>query len=134
MTAAITSAAPIHIVGIDGSGPAGLPSSLVALVQGAHIFCGGQRQLQLFPNAGGERFTVTADLDALYRRLEQSSGGGVVVLASGDPCFFGLGPLLSERFGRERVVIHPAPSSVSLAFARLGLAWQDAVVLSAHGR
>jgi precorrin-6Y C5,15-methyltransferase (decarboxylating) len=30
--------------------------------------------------------------------------------------------------------VHPAPSSVSLAFARIGRSWDDAVVVSAHGR
>jgi precorrin-6B C5,15-methyltransferase / cobalt-precorrin-6B C5,C15-methyltransferase len=41
---------------------------------------------------------------------------------------------LSERFGSERLIVHPAPSSVSLAFALLGLPWDDATVVSAHGR
>jgi precorrin-6Y C5,15-methyltransferase (decarboxylating) len=42
--------------------------------------------------------------------------------------------VLAERFGPERLDVHPAPSSVSLAFARLGLPWDDAAVISAHGR
>ena len=60
--------------------------------------------------------------------------GGVCVLASGDPGFFGIVRVLAERFGPERLDVHPAPSSVSLAFARLGLPWDDAAVISAHGR
>ncbi len=60
--------------------------------------------------------------------------GPVCVLASGDPGFFGIVRPLIERFGAEALDVHPAPSSVSLAFARLGLAWDDAVVVSAHGR
>jgi precorrin-6Y C5,15-methyltransferase (decarboxylating) len=56
------------------------------------------------------------------------------VLASGDPCYFGIGPLLVERLGRARVEIVPHVSSVALAFARLGIGWQDARVVSAHGR
>jgi precorrin-6Y C5,15-methyltransferase (decarboxylating) len=71
----------------------------------------------------------------VFRRIQQvCDTRRVVVLASGDPCFFGIGPLLAERFGRERVEIVPRPSSVSLAFARLGVSWQDARVVSAHGR
>ena len=54
------------------------------------------------------------------------------MLASGDPGFFGIVRALSA-LGR-RLDVHPAPSSVALAFARLGLPWDDALVVSAHGR
>jgi len=71
-------------------------------------------------------------LDAVERRLAQ--GHRVCILASGDPGFFGIVGVLGSRFGHQRLEVHPAPSSVSLAFARLGMAWDDAVVVSAHGR
>ena len=58
--------------------------------------------------------------------------GDAVVLASGDPGFFGIVRALRER-GLDCVVL-PATSSVALAFARAGLPWDDAVVVSAHGR
>jgi precorrin-6Y C5,15-methyltransferase (decarboxylating) len=56
------------------------------------------------------------------------------VLASGDPGFFGIVRTLSARFGGDALRVHPAPSSVALAFARLGVHWDDAAVVSAHGR
>ena len=40
----------------------------------------------------------------------------------------------SRAFGDAPLEIHPAPSSVALAFARLGLPWDDALVVSAHAR
>ena len=66
--------------------------------------------------------------------LDQATAhdGPVVVLASGDPGFFGIVRALRER-GLEPVVL-PAASSVALAFARAGLSWEDALVVSAHGR
>jgi precorrin-6B C5,15-methyltransferase / cobalt-precorrin-6B C5,C15-methyltransferase len=97
------------------------------------LLCGGRRHLELFPSAGAERVVIDGDLERLFSRLE-ARPPKTTVLASGDPCFFGIGPLLAERFGRENVAIHPRPGSVSLAFARLGLAWQDATVLTVHGR
>ena len=54
------------------------------------------------------------------------------MLASGDPGFHGIGRALAARVGADRLVVHPAPSSVALAFARLGLPWDDAVVRSCH--
>ncbi len=64
----------------------------------------------------------------------QWSGELAVVLASGDPLFFGLGRLLLETLPTESLTFHPHPSSVQLAFSRLKLPWQGATVVSAHGR
>jgi precorrin-6Y C5,15-methyltransferase (decarboxylating) len=58
----------------------------------------------------------------------------VCVLASGDPGFFGIVRLLGARLGRSAVRVHPAPSAVALAFAAAAVSWDDAVVVSAHGR
>ena len=58
----------------------------------------------------------------------------IVVLASGDPLWFGIGRVLIERLGSERLRFHPAPSSMQLAFARLGRPWQGAEWISLHGR
>jgi precorrin-6B C5,15-methyltransferase / cobalt-precorrin-6B C5,C15-methyltransferase len=60
--------------------------------------------------------------------------GRVVVLASGDPGFFGIVRALAERFGPKTLEVRPSSPSVAVAFARAGLAWDDAVVVSAHGR
>ena len=58
----------------------------------------------------------------------------MVVLASGDPLWFGLGRILCDRIGAERLRFHPAPTSLQLAFARIGRPWQDADWVSLHGR
>jgi precorrin-6Y C5,15-methyltransferase (decarboxylating) len=60
--------------------------------------------------------------------------GDVAVLASGDPLFFGIGRTLLERFGPERVHIHPALSAVQLACTRFKLPWDDLPLISLHGR
>jgi precorrin-6Y C5,15-methyltransferase (decarboxylating) len=57
-----------------------------------------------------------------------------VVLASGDPLWFGIGRLLLQAFGPGLLRFHPAPSSLQLAFARIGRPWQDASWISLHGR
>src|SRR5207302_611559 len=72
----------------------------------------------------------TLELAAERRAL----GERVCLLASGDPGFFGIVRVASARFGAAAIEIHPAPSSVAMAFARAGLHWDDAVVVSAHGR
>jgi precorrin-6Y C5,15-methyltransferase (decarboxylating) len=78
----------------------------------------------------------TVVLGALEPALDAvaAARGTACVLASGDPGFFGIVRCLAARFGSGMLDVRPAPSSVSLAFARLGLAWDDALVVSAHGR
>ncbi len=58
----------------------------------------------------------------------------VVVLASGDPGFFGIVRLAGERLPKDSFEVFPNASSVAWAFARLGINWEDATVISFHGR
>ena len=125
----------VAVVGIGDDGPAGLAPRARRIVQEAEVLCGGHRHLALFSEHPAERVPVTADVDGLVSRLEAELGRRrTVVLASGDPCFYGIGPILARRLGRERVQIIPGVSAVALAFARLGESWQDATVVSVHGR
>jgi precorrin-6Y C5,15-methyltransferase (decarboxylating) len=75
-------------------------------------------------------------IDELAELCEERSADGtrVCVLASGDPGFFGIVRVLAARLGHERLEVHPAPSSITLAFARVGLPWDDAVIATCHGR
>ena len=72
------------------------------------------------------------DVVASAAASASADAGPACVLASGDPGFFGIVRALAARVGNDRLVVHPAPSSVALAFARLGLPWDDAVVRSCH--
>jgi precorrin-6Y C5,15-methyltransferase (decarboxylating) len=125
----------LAIIGLGDEGPAGLGERARNLIAEAELLVGGKRQLAFFAEHPAEHLAITNNVEQVINRLADASlRRRCVVLASGDPCFFGIGPLLAERLGPERVEIIPQPSSVALAFARLGLAWQDATVLSAHGR
>lgn len=125
----------VLVVGIGDDGPSSLTATTLAQVEAADLLVGGRRHLTLFPDHPAERLTIIGDIAALMDRLDvEAESRRVVVLASGDPCFYGIGPMLAKRLGPERVEIVPGVSAVALAFARLGLSWQDAMVVSAHGR
>jgi precorrin-6Y C5,15-methyltransferase (decarboxylating) len=81
----------------------------------------------------GRAAVLKGDLSDALSRIGETDGS-VVVLASGDPGFFGIARLLAERFGGENLRVVPGVSSVALAFARAGLSWDDALTVSAHGR
>jgi precorrin-6Y C5,15-methyltransferase (decarboxylating) len=127
----------ITVIGLDGS-PLSRPAA--EAVAGATLLVGGRRHLATAGWSPAEPVPASATrpdvvvmgplrpaLDALA-----AHDGNAVVLASGDPGFFGIVRALRERgLGCE---VLPATSSVTLAFARAGLPWDDAVVVSAHGR
>jgi len=74
-----------------------------------------------------------ADLEPALDAIA-AARGPACVLASGDPGFFGIVRRLAGRLDRSRLDVRPAPTSVAVAFARLGVPWDDAIVVSAHGR
>jgi len=116
----------LTVVGMDG-GP--LPPGAVDALTGAEIVAGGRRHLAAAPvPAAAER----VELGPLEPALDKLAGRRAVLLASGDPGFFGIVRVLRER-GHVPVVL-PALSSVQQAFARLGRSWDDVAVVSAHGR
>jgi precorrin-6Y C5,15-methyltransferase (decarboxylating) len=127
--------APILIVGLGAEGPAGLRPELILQVEGADFLAAGARHLAFFPGARGERFVVQNNLGELAAEIDRRlATGRCVVLASGDPLFYGMGKFLSEHFGPAAIRVEPALSSMQLAFARASIAWQDAALASVHGR
>jgi precorrin-6B C5,15-methyltransferase / cobalt-precorrin-6B C5,C15-methyltransferase len=135
----------ITVVGMDGSALSAQAEEALAaatLVAGARRHLAAARVLApalALPGAapapaGGPPRTRTLVLGELAPALDALAAheGDAVVLASGDPGFFGIVRALRER-GLDCTVL-PAVSSVALAFARAGLPWDDAVVVSAHGR
>lgn len=126
---------PIDVIGVGLGGAADLSPRLLARLEAADWVVGSPRQLALFPDLKAQRRELGAIAETLAQvEQEQQQGQRIVVLASGDPLFFGIGRLLRQHFRPEQLRFHPSPSSVQLAFARLGLPWQNAEILSLHGR
>lgn len=125
----------ITVIGTGTGAP--LSPDATAAVAGAALVVGARRHLAAVPVVpeGAERVVLGALAPALDT-IEEYVGKErpVVVLASGDPGFFGIVRALAERFGAGLLDVRPGVSSVAAAFARLGLTWDDAVVVSAHGR
>ncbi|MDQ1675067.1 MAG: precorrin-6B C5,15-methyltransferase / cobalt-precorrin-6B C5,C15-methyltransferase [Actinomycetota bacterium] len=94
----------------------------------ADLVVGGRRHL------AGIEGVPTVELGPLAPALDAvAAAQRPAVVASGDPGFFGMVRVLAERFGAEALDVRPGVSSVATAFARTGIPWDDAVVVSAHG-
>lgn len=131
-----TASAPwLSIVGIGTSGGDALSSAARAAIVGAEQVFGSRRQLALVAElVRGSSVPWPSPLAEGIARLLAARGRSTCVLASGDPFFYGIGATLAPKLTRGEFVCHPAPSSVSLAAARLGWPLQDAAVVSLHGR
>lgn len=125
----------ITVIGLGDDGLSGLSEKRCAEIAGADVLVGGDRHMAHAPDFKGKRITWDAGFHPTFDRIEaECQGKRVVVLASGDPLYFGAGASIAKRFGMENVVIHPAPGAFSLAAARMGWSLPDCERLTVHGR
>jgi precorrin-6Y C5,15-methyltransferase (decarboxylating) len=125
----------VKIIGIGDDGALSLSSNFIQWIEGSDVLVGGERHLSFFPNYQGERVILKGGLSRTIEELDQlRQTKKVVVLASGDPLFYGVASFMAKKLGSEAVEIHPHLSSLQLAFARMGESWQDAAFESVHGR
>ncbi|MGQ4646336.1 precorrin-6y C5,15-methyltransferase (decarboxylating) subunit CbiE [Lyngbya aestuarii] len=129
---------PVQVIGIGLEGSGGLTATARQMVEGASLLVGSDRHLSYFPNHQSPRL-VLGDFQQVVEAISQQldnleENQYVVVLVSGDPLFFGLGRLLLQQLPQEQLTFHPHLSSVQLAFSRIKVPWQNAGVISAHGR
>ncbi|MBO8086872.1 MAG: precorrin-6y C5,15-methyltransferase (decarboxylating) subunit CbiE [Marichromatium sp.] len=140
MTDPTPASAPLNstwltVVGIGEDGLAGLGEAARAAIAGAEVIFGGARHLGLIESRSEQELRPwPSPFSDAYPQLEALRGRAVCVLASGDPMFYGAGSSLAARFGAAALRVLPAPSSVSLAAARLGWALHEITVVPAHGR
>jgi precorrin-6B C5,15-methyltransferase / cobalt-precorrin-6B C5,C15-methyltransferase len=125
---------PVSIIGM-GLSPKDLTQEHLGLIRHADILVGGKRLLDFFTDSPAKKKEITRDIKGIIeyikRRMQKNK---IVVLASGDPLFFGIGSVLINSLGRENVLIYPNISTVAAAFSRLKLPWHDAHIISVHGR
>jgi len=140
----------LEVIGTDAGGLAGLAPRSLELVRRAGLVLAPARLLgTLEPWWRAEQAVGRIPAECPCPQLLASdrpeqivgpvedalaAGRPAVLLASGDPLWFGIGRLLLQHFGAARLRFQPAPSSLQLAFARLGRPWQDASWISLHGR
>jgi precorrin-6Y C5,15-methyltransferase (decarboxylating) len=123
----------LTVVGIGEDGYKGLGKNARHALLKAQLVFGSSRQLALLPpciQAARRHWPRPFSLSTV---LEQR-GAPVCVLASGDPMLFGVGVSLAREVPFDEMLVHPAPSSFSLAAARMGWALQDVITLSVVAR
>ncbi len=125
----------VHIIGVAPYGASSLIPEARRLLNRAELVFGGKRLLALFPSLSGEKVVIKNNLaestDLIKRNLGRKR---MVVLASGDPNFYGIAGYLTAKLGKKVVDITPNVSAMQLAFARIKESWEDVVFVSVHSR
>ncbi|WP_412065496.1 precorrin-6y C5,15-methyltransferase (decarboxylating) subunit CbiE [Rhizobium sp. SYY.PMSO] len=125
----------LTLIGIGEDGPAGIGDTARQLIASAPVVFGGARHIELMSAViTGETHQWLSPFERSVEAVLERRGRPTVVLASGDPFFYGVGATLSRRIPATEMTVIPAPSSFSLAASRLGWPLQETTVLSLHGR
>ncbi|MCU6497858.1 precorrin-6y C5,15-methyltransferase (decarboxylating) subunit CbiE [Rugamonas sp. A1-17] len=130
---------PCRVIGVLDDGIASLSPTALALLRSADVLIGGARTLALLEREfkpGSMRHDLTGKLKEVpeWVRAARADNLSCVVLATGDPLCHGIAPYLAQHLCVEALDILPNLSTLQLACARIGLAWQDARIVSVHAR
>lgn len=128
---------PCRIIGVLDNGAAGLSPAALAHLQSADLVIGAGRTLSLFEfpervesrDMGGQLSCVPGWIAEAI-----DAGRRVAVLATGDPLCHGIASFLISKLGLAACEVLPNVSTLQWAFARVGLAWQEAKICSVHSR
>ena len=123
----------IHVIGAGIDGQEAFGTQALERIREADLLCGGERLLAIFPDFAGETLRIDKNLGTLVETLQRHEGRSVV-LASGDPLFFGIGRYLLRNLPDTLLEFLPNVTSVQYAFAKIREPWDDAVFISVHGR
>lgn len=124
--ASVLPADKIHIIGIGDDGLDGLTTAARQLVENADLLIGSEQTLYAAKDHAAEQLEVGNDLGAIVEKIEENSDRRVVILAIGDPLFYGTARFLCDRLGKDRFEVVPHVSSMQLAFARVKESWDEA--------
>lgn len=124
----------IKVIGVGPGGAMHLTPAAVEAIKGSGTLIGGKRHIDSFAAGGHEMLVLTSNFQEMLEIIRSRRESGVAVLASGDPGMYGILKFLLKHFRPGDIEVIPGISSVQLAFARLSMPWDDAVILSAHGR
>lgn len=131
----------IYIIGIGPGSSEYLTKKAVDTVKTSDYTVGSTRAIDLFDDVNNKiAFNVKDLLDKLEKGVDLAIEGNTVsILSTGDPGFSGvLNTVLrianEKNFPEEKIEVIPGISSLQLAAARNHIQWDNANVMTFHGR
>ncbi|WP_029042066.1 precorrin-6y C5,15-methyltransferase (decarboxylating) subunit CbiE [Cucumibacter marinus] len=124
----------LTVIGVTEAGTNALgPEARAAIEAAEHIF-GPARAIGPLLTEGKKAEAWQTPLEAMIAQLMAVRGTSTVVLATGDPMWFGMGATLARHLAADEYEVIPAPGAFSLAAARLKWPLQNCAAISLHGR
>jgi precorrin-6Y C5,15-methyltransferase (decarboxylating) len=124
----------VSIVGIGDDGVEGMTAHARRLVESADVLVGPESCASLVPAGLRSRLVAASNLEELVERIEAGGQKRIVVLASGDPLFYGTARYVCSKLGKDRFEVVPHVSSMQLAFARVKESWEEAFLANLSGQ
>ncbi len=124
----------LSVLGVGEDGLDSLPAAARALIDSAEVVIGQLRHLELLKNGDAERLTWASPLSCSLEAIAERRGRRVVVLATGDPMFYGIGATLARRFTSDEMTVIPGVGAFGLVCARMSWPAADVEAVTLHGR
>ena len=135
----------IQVVSLGVGDTPNLDLDALHAIKSAELIIGAEHHLETVDSLLGrsnsidesshiQKVLFPSPFNELAQLIEQNQKKTITILASGDALFYGVGVWLVKNIGREHLVFHPNVSSLQVAFHRIGLPWQNALIHSLHGR
>jgi precorrin-6Y C5,15-methyltransferase (decarboxylating) len=129
----------LYIIGLGIEGISSLSQRALKIIENSSLLVGGKRHLNSFPDFKGKKSIITSNLDGIAGIIKDHLSSvtpdpQIVVLATGDPNFFGIADFLTKRFHKDEIEVIPNVTTMQEAFARIKESWNNARFLSVHGR
>ena len=125
----------VYIIGIGSGTEDYLLPVARKEIESSDCLVGGRRALRLFQPLHKEERVLEGDFEQVIPfLLKEREKKKIAVLVSGDPGLYSFLGTISQVLEKEDYVVIPGVSAVQIAFARIGERWEDATLLSLHGR
>lgn len=125
----------IYIVGIGAGTREYLLPVALKHIKAADCLIGVKRTLAEFKNLHKEEFPLECNLGKIIPFVKKEKDKKrIAILVSGDPCLYSFLDTISRKLKKGDYEVIPGISSMQVAFARIGESWQDALIISLHGR
>ncbi|MEX0338230.1 MAG: precorrin-6Y C5,15-methyltransferase (decarboxylating) subunit CbiT [Arenibacterium sp.] len=122
----------LTIIGLGEDAPENLPPASRKALEAAEIVIGPPRHLGLLPTLSAKMIEWPVPFADGIAQLLALRGQRVVMLASGDPFWFGAGTSVTRQLDAQEWVAYPAPSTFALAASEMGWALETTACFGLH--
>jgi precorrin-6Y C5,15-methyltransferase (decarboxylating) len=126
----------ISVISLGCDRLSALTPQAIEAIRNAEVIFGGKHHFDEIASieTNADKVLFPSPFSELPKTINQYKSSRLCVLASGDALFFGVGSWLIRNIGTQHLNFHPNISSIQACFHAIGMPWQDAKIVSLHGR